>query len=55
MPRHSRLFLYGAIFHVYCRAARGEFVFDDEVANSDRNPAAKTFDGRRLVEEILQE
>jgi hypothetical protein len=24
---------------------------DDEVANSDRHPAAKTFDGRRLAEE----
>jgi REP element-mobilizing transposase RayT len=30
MPRHPRLFLPGAIYHVYCRVARGEFVFDDE-------------------------
>lgn len=29
MPRHPRLFLPGAIYHVYCRVARGEFVFDD--------------------------
>ena len=26
MPRHPRLFLPGAIYHVYCRVARGEFV-----------------------------
>ena len=31
MPRHPRLFLYGAIYHVYCRVARGEFVFDDDL------------------------
>ena len=30
MPRHPRLFLLGAIYHVYCRVGRGEFVFDDE-------------------------
>ena len=30
MPRHPRLFLPGAIYHVYCRVARGEFVFDDD-------------------------
>ena len=30
MPRHPRLFLPGAIYHVYCRVARGEFVFDDQ-------------------------
>ncbi|TFG39440.1 MAG: transposase, partial [Candidatus Aminicenantes bacterium] len=30
MPRHPRLFLPGAIYHVYCRVGRGEFVFDDE-------------------------
>ena len=30
MPRHPRLFIPGAIYHVYCRVARGEFVFDDE-------------------------
>ena len=29
MPRHQRLFVPGAIYHVYCRVARGEFVFDD--------------------------
>ncbi len=30
MPRHRRLFLAGAIYHVYCRVARGEYVFDDD-------------------------
>ena len=29
MPRHPRLFIPGATYHVYCRIARGEFVFDD--------------------------
>ena len=29
MPRHPRLFIPGATHHVYCRVARGEFVFDD--------------------------
>ncbi len=30
MPRHPRLFLPYAIYHVYCRVARGEFIFDDD-------------------------
>ena len=30
MPRHPRLFIPGGIYHVYCRVARGEFVFDDD-------------------------
>jgi putative transposase len=29
MPRKSRLFVPGATYHVYCRVARGEYVFDD--------------------------
>jgi len=29
MPRRPCLFLSGAIYHVYCRVARGEFIFDD--------------------------
>ena len=29
MPRHPRLFITGATYHVYCRVTRGEFVFDD--------------------------
>jgi REP element-mobilizing transposase RayT len=29
MPRKPRLFLSDATYHVYCRVARGEFVFDD--------------------------
>ncbi len=29
MPRRPRLFVPGAIYHVYCRVARGEFVFDE--------------------------
>jgi len=32
MPRHSRLFVPGAIYHVYCRVARGEFVARMETA-----------------------
>ena len=31
MPRHPRLFIPGATYHVYCRVARGEFVFDDPI------------------------
>ena len=31
MPRHPRLFVSGATYHVYCRVARGEFVFDDSL------------------------
>ena len=30
MPRHPRLFLPEATYHVYCRVARGEFAFDDD-------------------------
>ena len=30
MPRHPRLFIPGATYHVYCRVARGEFVFNDQ-------------------------
>ncbi len=30
MPRHPRLFIPGATYHVYCRVARGECVFDDD-------------------------
>ena len=29
MARKPRLFVPGATYHVYCRVARGEFVFDD--------------------------
>ena len=31
MPRHPRLFIPEAIYHVYCRVTRGEFVFDDPI------------------------
>jgi hypothetical protein len=31
VPRRARLILPGAIHHVYCRVARGELVFDEEV------------------------
>jgi len=31
MPRQPRLFLPGAIYHVYCRVARGEFVFENDL------------------------
>ena len=30
MPRHPRLLIPGAIYHVYCLVARGEFVVDDD-------------------------
>ena len=30
MPRKPRLFVPYAVYHVYCRVARGEFVFDDQ-------------------------
>jgi len=30
MPRHPRLFIPGATYHVYCRVARGGFIFDDD-------------------------
>ena len=30
MPRHPRLFLPEAIYHVYCRVARCEYAFDDD-------------------------
>jgi len=29
MPRRPRLFIPGGTYHVYCRVARGEFVFDE--------------------------
>jgi hypothetical protein len=29
MPRKTRLFVPGATYHVYCRVARGEFVFEN--------------------------
>ena len=35
MPRHPRLFVPGATYHVYCRVARGEFVFDDHFEASE--------------------
>ena len=31
MPRRPRLFVPGATYHVYCRVARGELVFDDRI------------------------
>ena len=33
MPRRPRLFVPGAIYRVYSRAARGEFVFDEHDAS----------------------
>ena len=30
MPRKPRVFIEGRIFHVYCRASRGEAVFADD-------------------------
>ena len=31
MPRHPRFFVPGDTYHVDCRVARGEFVFDNRV------------------------
>ena len=42
MPRHPRLFLSGAIYHVYCRVARGEFVFDDDFESIEFTEALRT-------------
>ncbi len=42
MPRKQRVFIPGAVCHVYCRVVRGEFVFDDEV--EARNWANTVFD-----------
>jgi hypothetical protein len=30
MPRNPRLFVPRATYHVYCRVARGEYVFDSD-------------------------
>ncbi len=30
MPRNPRIFATDAIYHVYCRTARGVFVFEDQ-------------------------
>jgi len=37
MPRYPCLFIPGATYHVYCRVARGEFVFDDPLETEDRS------------------
>ena len=31
MPRQPRFFVPNGIYHVYCRVARGEFVFADAI------------------------
>ena len=46
MPRKPRLFLPRATYHVYCRVARGEFVFDDV------NEAAEFVDTARRVRDL---
>jgi len=60
MPRYPRLFFHGAIYHVYCRVARGEFVFDDqleamEFVNRFESASGHTFDhlASRLRSECL--
>lgn len=48
MPRRPRLFLSGAIYHVYCRVARGELVFDEHdeaVAFVEHLRAVRDLDG----------
>jgi REP element-mobilizing transposase RayT len=42
MPKYPRLFLPGAIQHVYCRVARGEFVFDDDLESIEFIEALRT-------------
>ena len=44
MPRHPRLFLSGAIYHIYCRVARGEFVFDDDFESIEFTEALRSVD-----------
>jgi len=46
MPRRPRLFLSGAIYHVYCRVARGEFIFDDH------DEAAEFIEDLRTVRDL---
>lgn len=46
MPRKTRLFLPKATYHVYCRVARGEFVFDDV------NEATEFVDTARRVRDL---
>jgi len=46
MPRKARLFLPRATYHVYCRVARGEFVFDDV------NEAAEFVDTARRIRDL---
>ena len=35
MPRKPRVFIEGGIYHVYCRASRGEAVFADDTEASE--------------------
>ena len=46
MPRRPRLFVSGAIYHVYCRVARGEFIFDDH------DEAAELIEHLRTVRDL---
>ena len=50
MPRHPRLFLPGATDHAYCRVARGEFVFDDEVEATEFTTLAVGHYGLRVCD-----
>ena len=52
MPRKTRLFVSGATHHLYCRVARGEFVFNnsgeaDEFVEITR--AVGDLDGWRIL------
>jgi putative transposase len=52
MARKPRLFVPGATYHVYCRVARGEFVFDDpQEANEfvEKARAIRDADGWRIL------
>jgi REP element-mobilizing transposase RayT len=56
MPRHPRLFIPGACYHVHCRVARGEFVFDDSL-EADEFVAAvqrvRDLEGWRILAWVL--
>jgi hypothetical protein len=56
MPRHPRLFLPGAVYHAYCRVARGEFVVDGVEKAADEAPPwrARVDFGNILASHVLE-
>ena len=43
MPRKPRVFIEGGIYHVYCRASRGEVVFADDTEASEFRGTLRSF------------